>query len=612
MKGFATHADEVHPGAGSLGRRVRRYQAIVLWLLRDGTRHFGRRMAAVAAMDALALLSQLAALALLYVYVNSVAAGRSLPDGPLDLPMADPVSTLGFAVLVLFALFAGAAVLDYRAKVLGYDLGLLYGRLCHRRLLGLAGRLPHPAAPLASEALRNRRTARDLFRTPDSCGTALQLLLQSANPIGTVAIVALVLLVRNPAVFAVVAALSLAMLLLVYRTHLRAAEHGARSRTLAPLARSADRRLWSLTLNAPGPAMPEQPGGEADRTSEADAYRGAIRARQLAGERGNLVAGLLVSIVLAAILGLEGATLLSEPTRWGELLLYLVTLRYGLAALKRLVAILNQFNRQYPRLRPYYEFVADAERTQTAPTAEAGGLPLLSLRALDGVSERLALGANGRILALLHPEPLDRFTKLLFHDLERRQDPDAAKSRFSEYWSAARLRCAGLTPRQCFGFAPDYSTDDLRADVARLAGDPNGETWLPELDRVIAEDDKARLNRRTSSLLRVIAAIRSHAGVILLSSRDLPYLHNRNAEAAGAALAGRTAIIAYDRLTPRIGRFGETALLVSNGRRLLGWAPMEWVRARPEELSRLTGLKIVAAKRTDGDSGDDDDEEETA
>lgn len=611
-QGAETHAGAASLDTGSLTRRVKRFQATILWLLRDGIRHVGGRMAIVAAMDCFGLLSQLAALGLLYVYVNSVAAGRPLPVGRLDLPLADPASMLGFAVVLVFALFAGAALLDHRARVLGYDLGLHYRRFCHRRLLSLAGLLPHPAARMASETLRNHRAARDLFRTPESCGIAMQLLLQSANPLGTVAIVALVLLVRNPLVFAVVAVLSLTMLAFIYPKHLQAAEHGVKSRTLAPLARNSDRRLQSYAMSAPNPAPPEQLAGQADRISDADGYRAAMRARQSAGEGGNLVAGLVVAIVLAAILGLEGATLLSEPTRWGELLLYLVTLRYGLAALRRLVAILNQFNRQYPRLRQYFEFAADAVRAQSPPPAPSGRPPRLRLRALDGTSARLNLGTEGSILALLHPAPLNRFTKMLLYDLERRQGGTAGESRASEYWSVGRLRCTGLTLRQCFGFPPDYSADRLRAEIVRLSGDaPDGEFGPPELDRVITPEPSSRMKKSRSGLLRVIAALHSRAAVILVSSHDMPDIEDVRSAGLGSLLDGRTTIIVYGRLHARIGRFGETALLVSDGRRLLGWAPIKWIETRPEELSRLTGLKARSSKRPADAPDEDPDEDET-
>lgn len=571
-------------------------------------------MAVVAAMDGLGLLSQLAALGILYVYVNSVAGGRRLPIGRLDLLIGDPASMLGVAVLLVFALFAGAALLEHRARVLAYDLGLLYERFCHRRLLSLVGLLPHFAAPVASETLRDRRGVRDIFRTPESCGAAMQLLLQSANPLGTVAIVALVLLVRNPLVFAVVAALSLVMLALIYPTHLRAAEHGARSLSLAPLARSSDRRLRDYAMRAPDPVPPEQLVGEAERIADAEAYRAAMRARQTAGESGNLVAGVIIAIVLAAILGLEGATLLSEPARWGELLLYLVTLRYGLAALKRLVATLNQFNRHYPRLRKYHGFVVDAVRAGAPPTAGIANPPDLRLRALDGASEPLVLGTGGSVFALLHPELVDRFTKTLFYDLQRRQGGADAQPTASGYWTAGRLRCTGLTPRQCFGFAPDYSSEQLRADVIGIVGEvPEDEVWPPDLDRVITAEQYTRIKSRRSGLLRAIAALRSRARVVVVSSRDIPDIEALRSAGLDSLLSGRTTIIAYRRLNPRIGQFGETALLASDGRRLLGWAPLDWLQTRPDDLTRLTGLTVSGSKgrRPPPDEDDEEDEDDT-
>jgi hypothetical protein len=378
------------------------------------------------------------------------------------------------------------------------------------------------------------------------------------------------------------------MLVLVYPMQMRAAEHGARSKNLAPLARDASRRLYAYVLAAPRPAL-SQDEADTGGASEAHSYRDTIHERQLVGEKGNLIAGLLIALMLAGILALEGATLLSEPARWGELLLYLVTVRYGLAALKRLVATMNQVNRQYLAVRTYYEFVSDVDSATAEGAPSPAERPQLTVRPLDGESGPLMLGAGGDVIALIHAGQIDRFTVMLFQDIERRAAAPGPPPKALTYWSAGRFDMVGRTVRQCFGFPSDYTEDHLRSDIVAVLGDERAaDPWLPPLDQVLTKEDEALLRQRGSGAMRVMAAMCSDADVVLLSADDVA----KSAESAlRSAFATRILVVVYDDGIRRIGRLGEIAVLVSDGRRLLGWAPPQWARAHRLEIKRLAGIR---------------------
>jgi ABC-type multidrug transport system fused ATPase/permease subunit len=330
-------------------------------------------------------------------------------------------------------------------------------------------------------------------------------------------------------------------------------------------------------------------------------HQQAVYARLAVAERAGLSINLLVAAGLAGTVAVAPGVI-AEPTwSWSALALYLVALRYFLTNLAAVSRVFTATLRHYPALSRYWRFVRDAEQAVQAGSATAGnntGTLEFKLVSLQGDGESLRLSIPGEAL-LVHPGPPDRGVIAILLAGEK-SIPGVSVA--GAWFNAGLTRCDG-TLRQCLGLPESLSDEQFPVGQVGLLGSAIGHRLRScRLDGSMKEFRSMGLDAEALATLEVLGAYWSQDPVVLLDGVDM--------RCAGVG-PDPVATLLKDRLVLTLFGPGSrlpdgadrTPVLLSDGRRLVGWCRRAWLRDHPGILRTLT---IESKAATRGQAGFDD------
>ena len=345
--------------------RLRRYFALIGWLIRDGALRFRRRVAMILTANVAGMGLQLAALGLIFALAHALERDTRLTIAMIDFsPRASPggMIAVGGAAAALLVI---ASFLVYSARTQCVALRRRYDEFCSKRALLLGSRLPLPGADEANRILADNGLKAIANRQARLSGRVLWVLVNGMIPLGRALAALAVMAVISWFWTAVVVALAPIAGYVLYGVNVSAARASWRQVRLADRAALAKRRVMDRLQRSAHPLEEDDADvhglyhrGEGSKAADSFYDRFLIR------ERAQLVTNLFTALAIFAVLLVGGSQGLRGEMSWTVFGAYLVALRFFLTNARSMVAIFVQVSRFYPYLRSYCDFVHDVRRAE--------------------------------------------------------------------------------------------------------------------------------------------------------------------------------------------------------------------------------------------------------
>lgn len=339
-----------------------------------------------------------------------------------------------------------------------------------------------------------------------------------------------------------------------------------------------------------------------------DAYEGRLRAI----ESSQLVSNILIAIAVFLIMITLGSSIISKGQGWGELIIYLVALRFMLTNLGQIYRKGTSINRFYPQIRRYFQFV---QNTGT-PSIDGEKLPESYTVAVDGNPIEGSLGSwnlsKGSCISLISPVTLNRYTLAFLTDCLLGHSQDAARNALGSMWfTTSQYGCLPGRPlRESLGFPPGYKWQDLLNGMKGTGLEGRLKEKLPQdIEKPISPDTWNQVDSDLKYSLALLRACHSNCQWIMLEETGLRSLTDITRRYFLKRLSDRIIVIVHHKDITAVGKYNENIVSLIDGTEIIALGNLDWFKenhARVEEVINKKYNKVSIS----ADSEDDIDMDE--
>jgi len=340
--------------------------------------------------------------------------------------------------------------------------------------------------------------------------------------------------------------------------------------------------------------------------SFADFFR-AIFHTKILGMRSAQVGEITQAIVLVVIGITLGGRILVTGTGFGDLIAYLIAGRMAMGAFTSLIGTMVRIHRYYPVISNYFNLIDWLERLRdSAPkvlSKDAIKSAIITAPSLANETSVPELFPGDRI-ALVTPKPFDRFALLQVLLALRIGDGRGRITKGSVPPAACWLvpEVPGEIPMSFLegtGLPADTTSAQLRRGLTKLGLLKKAITGLPK-DLAATLDKEAWLGVNHGSVVgaHLVGAKASGRPLVAIGANSLDAIGKRGTlNVLRTLLADRILIVA---LRPaeatRAGSLGERHVLLYDGDEIVGYLPVEEVKAR---LDFIKGMERARKEAVD-------------
>ena len=566
------------------------------WLIADFFRIARWRVLPVILCGAAHIGLKFAAMGVIYLCVRALSEDAPVAVPGLDLPSPKSPEFVLLSVGVGVALLIATAFFRYQVRRRAIRLGRQYEEHCARRTIVLASRLPDPRAGIANRIVG----AGSLSQHPGyarRCGMVVRELAQLLPTFASFVAVAAALLWMDFWLTVTLAGLAALSVLAQYPANHRVA---TASRVLERTARAAGRRYRSLFRRLNRDPMPLAPGGaildQLFRSGHVRDNIDSFTARASEAEQAALVSRISSSLLLGATLALLGIDIVQGDRTWASVAAYAAAVRFALSDFVSVCKLASGVTKYHAQITNHREFVIDALPCVHELEGEVQDVswPItFRLPSLNGSGAPL-IAEPGTVLAVVAPGHANSLLPSLF---ERVLDSPAAGARSSRpVLVDSDLLAPDLNLRANFGVPPDLSEEALEPALAPFAPAGKDFEFLPPgwLDRSL--DELGTLPRWLLKALPVLSVRARGRPIVAMDLARFAPMSRHWREACRAALTDRLLILIHTRPTS-VGKYGEQAAILCDGRVLQGWLPVEDYRSSKKNIahaySRMTRTPVA-------------------
>jgi hypothetical protein len=597
--------------------RVHEYLSAGGWLCRDFAAFLGWRGLRVLVSGGLQIATKFASVAVLYAFVDALTKGYPPSVAGWHLPHPDTAGFLIAGTVTAMGLLALSTLFRYDVRWRGIKLGRAYEEHCARRVVALASRLPDPRSPEANRIVLTEPM--HLFvGYCKNCGMAARELTQLLPTFGSFLVGCVVLIVLDAWTTGALALMALLAFGAQYPANHRAAQA---SRNWERNRHESSRRLvdiFAYLRRAPVPIDAHSPVlDDLFATGPVRENMDSFANRMLGSEQASLVSRLGSHALLGGALLLLGSDIIAGTSTWARVAVYVTAVRFTLSDFVVVSKLATGITRFHAQIHRYVQFVCAAQPALAPRPAPAPGEDwalLLRLPPIRGDGpEHLAFGP-GDAACLLMPwargAPFGASVMAVASAASRAGLPAPVRLGTSLVNVQAPLRSS-------LGLAPEVGGVELESWLRRFADDGElppalGEGWL---DRPSEPGWNKELPAWAIAALHLIAARLRRLRVVAIDGNFADGMSDawRAAWADCLAPAIRFTVrevtetgAVFESTVGQIGRHGETHLILSDDKGLVGWLPVGAEGAQVAEIRpffrRVFQRRII--DRTEDDTDD--------
>lgn len=372
------------------------YYEFISWFVSD-LKSCSKSFVKICAMSTLGTAGQYFCFFLVYKYIHVLQGSGKVSMRGVVLDLSQQHSFVSFAIIILI-LFVASSWMHYLGIAEAFKIGTKYNIYCEKRTILIVARQLHTAGPPITDS-----DARKLAKKSRYAGVSARLL-----AIGTPQVIpffaGLLIMIYLDISLTVTAATCAAVGSYFYY---KVSIEGADLRQKLEKLQKPSVEAWNFFVKQ---ALFQYRDIDDNNKNINSSYNGgisyqhtyAVNNQQLALQKSNLISGIVISASLLCIFVLGVYKIYAHSISWGDLTMFLLSLRAagtGFQAIMRMIVGINRF---YPSLRDYSSFVRlHKHKVSPAPTAKAGNFILHAKDQAIRVNPDMCLVA-------ISSDPLDR------------------------------------------------------------------------------------------------------------------------------------------------------------------------------------------------------------
>ena len=565
----------------------RRYASFLKWFLPDAVRQYKISVVLVIATSTIGVGFQALTYGAIIYYANLLASGDHLvadlyltqidlnPRESLTLLMVVSVATL------IFLSLSTASV--YFARTGNIKIGRRYNEYCIERLLDLVARNKQPVLETPEgKFIDERYLMRIMIGDARICGRVQRVMLDMIVPIVTLLISFGVLLHQNAELTFIILACMSGYVGLQAHVSRSGAKNTKKFESYAPLvARMLREMLRQRAVTASHlpkkvPLKYKSYRSVSDRTGAIRSQLNAFEGRVRATEQSRLVSGLFTAIMVGLLLFILGQKIITSGIGWGELLVYLVALRFAMTSLQLVFGQLTTVNRFYPQIQRYGRFVCAYPATLPEKLPDISLPTTLHINSslnIEGESEILI--SQGDSVAILTSFAINKYNyAYLIKQVSEVANFSLDQALANALFISSNHSLAGYTLRQIFSLKkkdefshidlPDTYLDELR-------------TIIPGLDIHISSNQWEQTSKKLQSLLLLKSVESCDEKLILIDSKLIHGAGSDDFAKVMGQLNNKLLLIAYEnQYSDQIDDSASNAVLISAGEKIIAGGNLAW------------------------------------
>lgn len=599
----------------------RRYASFLKWFLPDAVRQYKLSVALVIATSAIGVGFQALTFGAIIYYANLLASGNHLVADlyvmQIDLNPRESLQLLMVVSVATLISLALSAAFVYFARTGNINMGRRYNEYCIERLLDFVARDKQPILETPEgKFVDEKYLMRMMVGDARLCGRVLRIMLDMIVPIITLLFAFGVLLYLNAALtFIILACMSGYVFFQAYVSR-SGAKNTKKFEGYTPLVIKILRDLLSQSTTAinhlPRKALYKSRSyrSVSDRSGAIRSQFNAFEGRVRATEQSRLVSGLFTATMVGLLLFILGQKIITSGIGWGELLVYLVALRFAMTSLQLVFGQLTTVNRFYPQIQRYGRFIC------AYPVTLPDNNPDIALPFTLNIGDPLNIGgdqkltiSSGERIAVLVSFAVNKYNYAhLIRQIAEVANFPVNQVLANTLFISSNHSLVGYTLRQVFSLKkkdefsqidlPDTCLDELR-------------TKIPGLDAHINSTQWEGLDKKLKAVLLLSSVINSPEKLILIDFKLIEGIDLDELALVMGQLNEKVLLIAYENQhSAQIEHFAGNAVLISAGEKIIAGGNLAWYRKQKsviaEHMSKQSPREVV---NSSGEMGTEDDYE---
>ena len=608
--------EQLKPRLDNFLGTLSRYGTILKLVAADSVCRFKKESFLILITDFLGVFFQVWTIGLAIYYAHALEKGDNIKLLGYEFQTRNSIGLLfvcGIGALLSLLL---SAWLIYFSRTRGFMLRRRYEEFCAKRVFTLFGSSLKVCVS-SDKYFSDSNVLFRLVRTDSrNIGRVLQLFLGTIIPTITLLVAVGVLFYTN-------APLTLLMLVLfgvssIFQYKISVA--GAKNSTLREkYAKGASLEYQQIILRLKGTSLP-LPKNES--WFKENVFSGKIKRfldaqieRLKAVENSQLISNILFAITIFVILLALGAGIILKGEGWGNLIVYLVALRFGLVNMKQSSSKITGINRFYPQVKRYFQFLENMmSPPETEDIQHINYLVTVGANHIEGSMESYNLCKGNRI-GLVGAVELNRYTLASTVDCLLGHSHQAVKSALSSMWFVtSKYGYLPGTLRESLGLPPEYTWQNLREEIGNAGLLDKAEAQLPHnLDEFISPDIWNRLDPDLKCALAMLNVINSKHKWVVIEEGVLESLTETAVNFFINHLSDRIMVIVFNKDAKVLGKYNENVIAVIADNKVVGLGSVGWFEENQHKIKNISAKgfgKDAHKVGVDIDSDDEFDDED--
>ena len=319
-------------------------------------------------------------------------------------------------------------------------------------------------------------------------------------------------------------------------------------------------------------------------------------------ENSQLVSNILFAATMFVILLTLGSSIILRGEGWGNLIVYLVALRFGLVNMKQISKKVTGINRFYPQIKRYFQFV---ENTTTPPAINGDRVNdyciTTSTNTIDGSLASFKI-SKGCKVGLISSVELNRYTLVFIIDCLLGHSRQAVNNALSSIWfMTSRYEHIQGTFRESLGLPGNYEWQDLCKEVEEIeAGllDRLAAQLPNNLDEHIPPDKWNTIDKDLKYSIALLNALWSNKQWVVIEENVLQSLSDTTLNFFMNRLSDRIMVIIFYSNVANLERYRKDVITVMSKSEVIGMGSVKWFMENQQNIKDIAGkVSVKEAKK---------------
>lgn len=590
------------------------YCLVLKWLVGDSIWRFRKESFLILFTNFIGISFQVWTIGLAIYYARAMQSGKTIKLLHYEFNARTSNLLLILCGLsILFSLLIAAWSI-YFSKSKGLKLRRRYEEFCAKRIFLLFGSGFKIGTPVEQDFSDDKVIVRLARRDSRFCSRALWMILDTIIPLATFIVAIATLLYINSLLTLLNFTLMGISAFFLYKVSVYAARNSASFEKFAKKTSKEYLRIiqhqkaWVVSASENEQWLEKNFFSSGPIKKFHDAYEGRLKSL----EYSHLISNIVLATAIFLILLILGKSIISEGKGWGELIVYLIALRFMLTNMRQVNRKATGINRLYPQIRRYFQFLNATIITPMPGIAPPANYTINTPAppAIEGSLESWELKKGSRI-SLLSPIALNRYTLGFLTGCMLGHSAEKTKNALESMWfvTADYEFLPKRSLRESLRYSKKYTTDNLQKDLEKISLWEKYIEQLPDnLDASLPPDIWRRIDPDLKFSLTLINALQSNCNWIMIEEKGLRTLSDKARNYFLDQCSDKIITIVFYKDHTAVGNYREDIIAAIARGEIIGLGSIDWFKTNQTAIKdiQIPDYKKTTEKEVDDFDLDDD------